>query len=193
VTHDTILDLGQWCILRTAPADTVKAMRALTAEGIEAWTPVERKVGRTPRQRNRYERETALMPSYLFAGAKSIDHLLHLARQPWLDFPKFRVFTYKGGIPLVADSELQSLRAEEARCNRLFERLKQIGRKVPRLPEGTQVEMPDGPFVGLTGVVEGHRGKVTLVSFAGFHKPIEIASFLLVDEEADEAPIARRA
>lgn len=176
------LDLGSWFILRMSSSETLPVVRALTANGYRVWTPIERKFSRMPRTRVRYAREMALMPSYAFAWVEQLDDILKLALLPTKECGRFSVFHHKGGIPLIADSQLAALRGEERRLWGIFDRARRKGVKVPTLKNGDIVTMSSGPFQGLSGVVEGTNGQNTLVSFAGFHAPIKIASLLLLPE-----------
>lgn len=173
------LDLGSWFILRMASADTLRIHRNLTNCGMATWTPIERKFGRTARTRTRFEKEVALLPSYVFAKVECLDDILRIAMLPSKDVGRFSVFHHKGGIPLIADDQLRDLRAEESRVIGIFERLKRKGMKGPQISKGAVIKMQEGPFAGLSGVVEGQQGQNTLVSFAGYHRPIKIASLLL--------------
>ncbi|MBB5728282.1 hypothetical protein FHS99_000752 [Sphingomonas prati] len=47
---------------------------------------------------------------------------------------------------------------------------------------GSEVQMPDGGFAGLTGIVEGGDGKFALVCFGGKMR-VKVASFLLATNE----------
>lgn len=178
------LDLGAWFILRMNSADTVSTFDGLKRMGFNVWTPIEQRVCRTPRRRVQYDRRTALMPSYVFASADHLDELLQAAMSPSRELPRFTVFTHKGGIPMVADVELNALRYAEEKADTLFAKMKRLGRKGPKLGKGSEVHLTEGPFAGMSGIVEGQSGQFTLVSFDGFHKPIQIASLLLVDEQA---------
>ena len=182
-----MIDLGSWFILRTANADTVKALDAFKAAGFNVWTPIELKVRRTPRKRTQYDSKTALLPSYLFAHVNDLEPILSLALRTSRDIPRFTVFHHKDGVPLIADSSLGPLRQEESRVARIFERVKLLGRKAPKLSPGSTVRMPDGPLMGLDGIVEGQEGQYTLVSFNGFAKPLKISSILLIDPVAKAA------
>lgn len=180
------LDLGSWCILRMASADTLRVAKSLAAAGLQVWTPVERRSGRSRHDRSRFDKETALMPSYVFGRVEHLTEMLRLAMLPQRNHPKFSVFRYQGGIPLIADEQLDALRAEEDRSLRLFERLKRRGLKGPAIASGTTVKMTEGAFAGLSGVVEDQQGQYTLVSIDGFHKPIKVASVLLLEESAGQ-------
>ena len=179
-----MLDLGSWFICRMANVDTVKTYRALQANGFEVWTPIERKVRRTPRKRVPYDSEAALLPSYVFAKVDHLDAILSLAIRPNRDIPQFSVFHHRNGVPLIADSELHCLRTEETRLSSVFERMKLKGRKGPRLERGQSVKLPEGALMGMAGIVESQQGQYTLVSVDGFHEPIKVSSILLLDSNA---------
>lgn len=179
------LDLGGWCILRMAAADTIKLAKSLARAGLTVWTPIEQRIARTPRRRVQYEREIALMPTYIFARSEELETILSLAVMPQRDHARFSVFHCRGGVPLVSDHDLAALRAEEDRMGQIYARAKRAGRKGPKIEAGSTVKLATGPFDGMSGIVEGQEGNFTLVSFEGFHEPIKIASILLLDEEAE--------
>lgn len=184
---NTTLDLGSWCILRMASADTLKLARSLSEAGIAVWTPVERRIGRTRRTRTRYPKEGALMPSYVFGRVEHVAELLRLAMMPQRDHPRFSVFRYQGGIPLIADEQLDALRSEEDRQARVFAKLFRRGSRAPTIMPGTEVRLPDGPFAGISGIVEGSQGQYTLVDIDVFGKAqtIKVASLLLAENMAE--------
>lgn len=179
---DDALDLGSWFILRTASADTLRICRNLQSAGFSTWTPIDRKFGRMPRTKAKYEKEIALLPSYVFARVEHVDDILRIAMLPNKDIGRFSVFHHKGGIPLIADNQLRDLRAEESRVAGIFERLRRKGMKGPSFTKGQVIKMTEGPFAGLSGVVEDQQGQTTLVSFSGYHRPIKIASLLLKED-----------
>lgn len=162
----------------------MRVAKSLKHAGLEVWTPIEKRVGRKGASRARTEKESALMPSYAFGRVEHVAELLRLAMGR--EHPKFRVHHERGGIPLIADSELDALRSEESRITRLFDKWKRRGMRGPVLSAGTEINMPDGPFAGLSGIVEGASGEFTLVSFEGFHRPIKVASLLLLENMAQD-------
>lgn len=188
------LDLGAWFIIRMASADTLPVVRALARRGIEAWTPLERKLGRMPRTRRQYDKEFALMPSYAFVAVHDLPAVQRIALLPQGDMAAFSIFHHKGGVPLIADDQLDALRAEEGRLQGIYERACRKGKKLPTFAPGHIVRMDSGGFAGLEGIVEGQEGQFTLVNFDGFHSPIKISSLLLVEDVSGaEADIAAKA
>lgn len=183
------LDLGSWCILRMGSASTLSVLESLRRAGFDVWTPVEHKLGRMPRTRVSYEKQFALMPSYVFARVEHIEDLAKLAMMPNPDHPRFSMFQHQGGFPLIAESELDALRETESKRQGVFERLRRRGMKRPTFPLGQAVRVSEGGFAGLTGIVEGKSGEFTLVSYAGFHNPVKISSLLLLpDAVINEQP-----
>lgn len=188
------MDLGSWCILRMASADTLRVFKALQGAGYDVWTPVEKRTKRMPRTRVPFDKEIALMPSYVFGSTAHLDEFQVMAMMPGKDTPRFSMFRYQGGIPLIGEAQLAALRAEEARCHSVFEKLRRRGIKGPTFSRGDAVRLTEGGFAGMSGVVEDTRGRFTLVSFAGYHAPIQIASLLLQpDVLAAETEIAAEA
>lgn len=188
-----ILDLGSWCILRMASADTLRVLRSLQNAGLEVWTPIEKRTKRMPRTRAQFDKETPLMPSYVFGHVAHLTELIQLAMLPNKDHPRFSMFRYQGGIPLIADEQLKALRDEEARVIGVFERLKRRGKKGAKMAKGSEVRMTEGPFAGMSGIVEDHQGQFTLVDMAIFGKivTIKISSLLLAENVAQgEVPNA---
>jgi transcription antitermination factor NusG len=176
------LDLGSWCILRMASGDTLKVAKSLSDAGLTVWTPVERHTSRKPRSQARTDRTFALMPSYVFGHVRDLDELLRAALSPKRDSPAFSVFHHLGGIPLIADYELEALRGEEARLGRVFDKHQRKGQRGPTFGQGETVKITEGGFAGLSGVVQDQRGQYTLVSFDGFHGPVKVSSLLLLSD-----------
>src|SRR3569623_1662835 len=179
-------------------ASTLSVHESLSRAGFEVWTPIENKIGRMPRTRTRYEMRSALMPSYVCAHVRHIDDLAGIAMAPQKDHPRFSMFRYQGGFPLIADVELEALRYIEEKRRGIFAKLARKGQKGPTFNHGQQVRVPEGGFAGLSGVVEESHGQFTLVSFAGFHQPIKIASIHLQpcvasDSQPDDGEAARAA
>lgn len=181
---DDFLDLGSWFILRMASADTLSVLSGLTRAGFDAWTPIERKRGRMPRTRVPYDKQFPLMPSYVFVNVHHLAEIQHLALLPPRNIPRFTMFQFQGGIPLIGDDQLDALRAEESRLQSVYDRQCRKGMKGPKFNPGTLVHVSEGDaFAGMDGKVVEQQGQFTLVSFSGFHSPIKISSLLLAHEE----------
>ena len=173
---------NQWCILRTGGSRTLPLCRSLVAAGLDAWTPTGVADRRRGRMRARVEVPAPILPTFVFASAQHVDDLLALSSSLTNPHPSFSVFKYEGRVAIVSESELGQLRTEEGRIALVRKR-----RERHVFEKGAKVEVPDGPFAGLTGVVEdGGNGKFTLVMFG--EMPIQIASFLLRGEAIQNAP-----
>lgn len=186
--RDDILDLGSWCILRMASADTLKVAGSLKQAGFDVWTPTEWRVSRMPKTRARFDKAFPIMPSYAFARVEHLDELLRIAMLPGRQGRRFTVFHYGHGVPVVADRSLEGLRWQERQLREKFERSRFKGIKLAALEPGTEVQLPAGAFEGLSGIVEDTQGQFTLVNVDVFGKTtlIKVASLLLADPAAAE-------
>jgi len=173
--------VSDWCILRTAPSRTITLAKALDDAGFGAWTPSELVVVRNGPTRKREERAVPITPTFVFAPYDRLGDLRALVQSPsqtWLAWdpelqrmvmrgiPYFTLFRFDGRFPAIADRALAPLR--------LIER-----RRAPRvLPTvfhaGQQVRVADGGFEGLTGTVEGSKGRLVEVTFPGFPIAVQI-------------------
>jgi hypothetical protein len=174
-----ILDLGSWCILRTASADTVPVAESLAEAGIETWTPIERQL---PRRKGGDEVKHPVLPTFVFAAAHEIPTLARLAMTPNREHRRFTMFRYMNGFPLVADYALNALRREEQRLTQVFEAAKRRGRKPITVGEGTTVRLTKGAYAGLDATVRGQRGDNLFVDIPGWGMGIRISSIMLADE-----------
>lgn len=165
-----------WIILRCSGASTLKLAASLKTAGFEVWTPMVQNSARRPRTRKPKELVPA-MPTYLFAAARHLHTLLAERGHPASDHPDFSVFQHYGRIPLIADAELAPLRTAERKSTPL--------ENVRKFTQGERVKLTEGGFAGMSGVVEGIRGKgkFTLVSFPGYAIPIDIDTMLLLADE----------
>lgn len=163
-----------WCILRTSGGRTLPLARSLQAAGIEAWTPIDIQRRRKPRgSKGHYERETAITPTFVFVRAGELDDIRSILRDPARDHPPFSIFQFHGRIPLIAESEIGSLRAAEDRA-----RLRRLRSERKVIAAGTHVRLTKGGFAGMSGVVEEGNGKFAVVAFGGTWR-VKIATFLL--------------
>ncbi len=181
------LDLGGWFILRMASADTLAVVSALNRRGFTVWTPTVHKLGRMPRTRVEFDKKFPLMPTFAFVRYSDFEGVAKLAHTFTTDIPRFSIFRFGGGVPLVADNQLEALRREEARQNAIYERQKRRGMKGPSFGKGEAVKLPEGGFAGLSGTVEEQQGGFVLVNVEGFAQPIKIASILLESEQMVKA------
>lgn len=161
--------MSDWCILRTNGRGTLRLARSLSAVGLEAWAPALTVNQRLPRSKRRRERETPLMPTFVFARAQNLEALVALAHRPG-HHETFSIFHYMGDIPLIADRDLEPLRLAERRSVP-----KQ--RRVTYRP-GQTVRVPEGSFGGMSGIVEQSDHRYTLVAFGGAIR-VKIATFIL--------------
>ncbi len=117
--------------------------------------------------------QAPLMPTYVFALACHLEQLSRLANADRKACPDFSIFHYLDRIPLIADTELIAVREieqdEARRANRK--------RKVKPLSRGDTVNITDGGFAGMSGVVEHSDGRYTMVLFGRME--VKISTFLL--------------
>lgn len=166
----------KWCILRTSPGRTITVVRSLEQAGIEVWTPVEVIKQRIPRSHKTFAREIPIMPTFAFARARHLGELLRICAAPVSEHPPFSVFRHAGRFPFIADADVVSLRLAEER--KLKARLRETKRE---FAPGAAVKVPDGPFAGMSGIVEEGDGRFALVAFGGSFR-VRVASFLLVED-----------
>lgn len=168
-----------WCILRTSAGRTLSVASALIEAGYEAWTPTETIVRRATRSRKRVEEPSPITPSFVFVNRDRLTDLLTLSRSPsqthliWdseqrkmvlRGIPHFSVFRFMGTYPAIADRDLEPLRR--------IERQGKPKAALRTFVAGDEVLYPDAGFEGLTGTVEGNRGRYVVVSFPGL--PIQV-------------------
>lgn len=173
---------GDWCILRTSGQKTLALARSLDAAGFSVWTPIDIKNRRRPRCGKMVEYELPVMPTFVFARAQHIWDLFRCLGQPVNPHPSFSIFHHRNRVPLISEAEMASLRNADEKAKRIErERQSELKSKRRDFVQGQYVNVPDGPFQGLTGIVEECDGKFAMVAFKG-SRPIKIASWLL---EAD--------
>lgn len=175
--------MKDWLIIRTSPKSTVTLAKSLREAGYDCWTPVKKIERRLPRSKGKKEIEVPILPTFVFAREKHEDELLALSKRTQTRHAGFSVFHYFGSIPKIHEGELRTLRMEERRANG-----KVAGRVIT---QGERVRVPDGPFAGMSGIVETAQGKFALVCFPGLAIPVRIATFRLDSDEVtkSEQPI----
>lgn len=134
------------------------------------------------------------MPSYVFANAKHLVELLQRASNPQQTFlkwdadlrrmvsqgiPQFSVFHHNGGIPLIADDSLDSLRRIEARTA--------PKPTAPSFVPGQAVKLTEGGFAGLAGLVQSSKGDFAMVTFKEYPIAIKISRLLLSEDMVNSA------
>jgi hypothetical protein len=109
--------VSRWIILRTSGPQTLPLMRSLCDAGLEAWTPartIRKVVRKGTRTEQRIEIDVPILPTFVFAREQDLPAFAELiAMLPYGAHPAFSIFRYRGRIPLVAESEVAGLRAEE--------------------------------------------------------------------------------
>ena len=174
-----------WCVLRTAASQTLPLAKALTDDGIAAWTPTEVKQMRARRQVPAYELTVALMPSVVFAPYDRLSDLIMLSRtsmpyKVWdaavrrmvaRGWPHFTVMRIADRYARVADRELIGLRR--------IERVRLTVAKRSMFRPGVAVRLIDGPGEGLRGTIDSVNAGFATVSFPGWALSMKIAFHLL--------------
>ncbi len=133
---------------------------------------------RRPRSKATIEIEAPIMPTFVFARAGLLPALAAIMELPISPHPPFSIFRHLGRIPLLADREIANLRVVEETAQRA--RLKKSHRYV--FPVGQRVNVAEGNFTGLEGVVEGGDGRYALICFGGSMQ-FKIATFLLRSDD----------
>lgn len=169
-------------MLRTSPGRTLALAQSLLDAGLDAWTPSEIHSRRRPRSKATIDIEAPIMPTFVFARAAEIPALMRIQALPISPHPAFSIFRHLGEIPLLHDREIMNLRAVAEAARR--KRLKKSHQYV--FPVGGKVNVAEGNFTGLEGIVEGGDGKYALVCFGGSMQ-FKIATFLLRSEDIDGA------
>lgn len=196
-----------WCILRTAPRQTIDLARSLSEAGYETWTPVE--AVKVERRGKIVEEPRALIPSFVFADAAALAELVALSRSPSLLYqvwdsdqrrmvtkgvPQFTPFKTESGFGMIDDRDLAHLR--------LIERRRKPRGQIRLYAVGDRVKLTEGAYEGLAGIVTAVRGKKAEVSIAGFLHSSWICMSLLLDDNpgipvsnlpSEQAHVARAA
>lgn len=171
---------SKWCILRTAGGRTLPLARSLSDAGFDVWTPETVQQRRRGPSRERVEVAAPIMPTFVFARECHLGDLVGLAGSPVNPHPPFSVFRYHGTFPTIHDREIDALRTEEGRA-----RLARRRNERHTFGLGARVNVPDGPFAGLSGVVEDEgNGKFALVCFGEWR--LKVATFLLRADEVEQ-------
>lgn len=172
---------NDWCILRTAGRSTLPLAKSLSDAGYDVWAPSQVPDG--PAKRRHAER-VPMTPTYLFARALHVLKLIALSANPGRSHEGFSVFRNCHGVPLIADSGLNPLRAEEANVERRWQAQVQRGRsrrKGQAFEVGETVSVPAEAFpsfAGMNGMVDESGQRHTYVSLGGFMR-LKISTYIL--------------
>lgn len=168
-----------WCILRTSGAKTIPLARSLALSGFDVWTPMQETLKRR-RPGVFVDCEVPILPTFVFAQADQLPSLAGYLARPSSEHPPFSIFHYCGRIPVIAEAEMTSLRDSVLGVQRASLRGSQQMR--PRvLPEGTKVRVEQGPYAGMSGVVDSSDGKHTSISFGGWMDRVKIETWRCLD------------
>lgn len=186
----------RWCILRTSARSTIALTEALERDGYDVWTPMHVIERRIRTRRAKVESIHPIMASFVFADAAIVGDLFRLAADPTTNHPSFSVFHFGDRIPIISDISLAKLReVEEEAVTRQEDRARRrrieqdrdarrLARKnVEPLPVGQAVRIAEGPFGGMTGIIERSNGRKTILVFDG--RQVEVETFLLRSDVID--------
>ena len=176
-----------WCILRTAGPRTLPLTRSLAAAGFDVWTPVQTGTRRKPRSQVTTEFEAPIVPTFVFARADRLNDLRRIASLPVKPHPAFSVFHSFDRAPLIAGAEIEGLRHYERRCNEIATRNKAKAHR-REFAIGDAVNVLDGAWQGLSGIVEGGDGRQARVSFGG-SLSVTIATFYLISNDVEDGQL----
>ncbi|WP_242140853.1 hypothetical protein [Sphingomonas sp. TREG-RG-20F-R18-01] len=182
---------SDWCILRTSPGRTLQLAASLVAAGLDVWSPAQTYDRRKPRSKATVEITAAIMPTFVFARAGLLPELMRIHALPVSPHPPFSIFRHLGGTVLLFDREIANLREAEELRQRARLKVKDLRQRAELrrshrhvFPTGQKVNLQEGSFVGLEGVVQGGDGKFALVCFGGA-QAFKIATFLLRTEDIE--------
>lgn len=181
---------ARWLIISMAPSRTLLVAKALADHGIEAWTPTRNIVRRRPRSKKTTDLTIALMASFVFVRDAHLAELRTALAMPINPFPPFSIFQMGNRIPLIADHEINGLRAEHAAAEKEWQavlRQREANKardardaRRRKLHHGVTVRVTQGPAMGMTGVVVGGTRKEARVEIDG--RVLKIDSFLLAED-----------
>lgn len=176
---------NRWCILRTAGPRTISLTWSLCRAGIAAWTPSQVRSIRRGRH-CAITTEVPLLPTFVFAPAADLSVLGRLAIDPLSPHPQFSLFRWGDGVVTISEPELHRLaEAEDAlRPKPIAPAGKRAGQPIA---VGSEVRIPEGPFGGMTGVVQQSDGRMTLVAFGNI-LDVKIETFLLQESGVLDTP-----
>lgn len=178
---------GRWCILRTSGGKTLPLAKSLTDVGMEAFTPTEtRRHKLRAGKKGMVEKAMPMLPTFVFVREHHQAALFEILMMPISPHPAFSFFRHLGVVKGIPDREVERLRDAEQRSKPRAAR--------PTLPVGTTVKPKEGPYAGLSGVVEASKNGDCLVFFGGWMKvEIETLNLQPFDVKDDQPPIGKAA
>jgi transcription antitermination factor NusG len=147
VTYD--VDKARWYVACTSPRHEKTAAAYLAHRGVEHFLPLYE---RRSRWKDRVANViTPLFPGYVFL------HLAYRERLQALQAPGITSFIQFGGVPAPVDSqEIETLRAGLSASG--------VAEPCAYLAVGNRVRVLNGPFTGLTGILQKKDGVRLVVS-----------------------------
>jgi hypothetical protein len=182
----------QWCILRTQGRTTISLAESLAKDGFEIWTPIETRTITVPRANVKRQVRLPIMPTYVFAGFDHLRDLLDLAAMPvrprrgagLMDaaHAAFHVMRCFGGIPVVEDHHLASLRRLESK--------RSPKKRAPYvLPKNVGAKVTEGAFGGMVGRVIRSTPSSTMIDF-GLAFPASIPTSIVMLHDVKDQQVA---
>ena len=137
-------DDSRWFIAITGPNQTVTALKALKAAGVDAWTPVEKRKMRTPKTSRHFTVRAAVWPGYVFVHIRPQITAIHGVES----FDQVRGMVARGPKRLVVPSKI----VKELRVffNMTPKQRRLIATAVKR---GDRVYLPGTAFAEMPGVI----------------------------------------
>lgn len=186
----------RWCILRTSGRTTIGLSESLSKDGFEVWTPVETRKVTVPRANVKREVRLPIMPSYVFAASHHLADLIMLGSLPVRPrrgaglmeaaHAAFHVLHCFGGIPIIEDRHLSSLRRLEAKRT-------PIRRAAYAFPLNSEAKVNEGIYGGMKGVVLRSSLAATTLDFGNGWRtqiPTSILSPADVEQHSNTAKMA---
>ena len=132
--------MKNWHVLYTKPRNEKKASERLTEEGFEVYCPLVKTMRQWSDRKKKVE--LPMFPSYIFIKIEEVHR-----QKPLYDQGVMQYVYYAGKPALIRDNEIEAIKAIENSGSDI----KVEGSGFER---GQFVEIPSGPFRGLTGTVD---------------------------------------
>jgi len=146
----------RWHVVYTGPGGEATAKRALEAAGYETFFPSYMVRARIRNGRRFIATEKPLFPRYIFLGLLNGQGLYVAANTIGVQ----SILSGPDGPEEVSASAINEIRARcAAESKQAAQEPKNPGHRPPKIPEGSQINIIDGPLKGLPGQVERDDGK----------------------------------